>query len=210
MPPTVADRLCDELEKDYRDLKKKKKRAKWSSFVERIICKWNETQRLSLWFQEKERWFPWLSVRGLSPESGHIAGHRVATTTASSRQSPSGRRGETHRSTSTMSGHGCKDDSLDFGVENRTDSGIDSYRSILKSEEPQESGDISGPREKFSAVEERLDSAYGSSSITGESLSELVQSCEISSVQEEQETQSSELSEQEENLLTTITEEGDT
>uniref|UniRef100_A0A3P8X529 Nuclear factor of kappa light polypeptide gene enhancer in B-cells inhibitor, epsilon n=1 Tax=Cynoglossus semilaevis TaxID=244447 RepID=A0A3P8X529_CYNSE len=95
-------------------------------------------------------------------------------------------------------------------MRNRTDSGIDSYRSILKSEEPQESGDISGPREKFSAVEERLDSAYGSSSITGESLSELVQSCEISSVQEEQETQSSELSEQEENLLTTITEEGDT
>ncbi|KAG7496824.1 NF-kappa-B inhibitor epsilon [Solea senegalensis] len=110
-----------------------------------------------------------------------------------------------------MAGHGCsKDDLQDYAVENRTDSGIDSYRSILKSEEPRESGDISGPREKFSTVEERLDSAYGSSSITGESLSELVDSCTISSGQEEQETPSCELSEQEENLLTTITEEGDT
>ncbi|XP_023270937.1 NF-kappa-B inhibitor epsilon [Seriola lalandi dorsalis] len=103
-----------------------------------------------------------------------------------------------------------KDDLLEFAGENRTDSGIDSYRSMLKSEEPRDPGtDISGPREKFSTVEERLDSAYGSSSITGESLTELVESCTLSGDQEEQ-THSSELSEQEENLLTTITEEGDT
>ncbi|XP_019953294.1 NF-kappa-B inhibitor epsilon [Paralichthys olivaceus] len=96
-----------------------------------------------------------------------------------------------------------------YAGENRTDSGIDSYRSILKSEEPRDPGaDLSGPREKF-AVDERLDSAYGSSSITGESLSELVGSCSLSSGQEEH-TLSSELCEQEENLLTTITEEGDT
>ena len=97
-----------------------------------------------------------------------------------------------------------------YAGENRTDSGIDSYRSILKSEEPRDPGaDLGGPREKFSAVDERLDSAYGSSSITGESLSELVGSCSLSGGPEEQ-TLSSELCEQEENLLTTITEEGDT
>ncbi|XP_069030345.1 NF-kappa-B inhibitor epsilon [Embiotoca jacksoni] len=99
-----------------------------------------------------------------------------------------------------------KDDLLE---ENRTDSGIDSYRSILKSEEPREpSSDFSGPRDKFSSGEERLDSAYGSSSITVESLSEIVEDCTLSSASEEQ-AQTSELSEQD-NLLTTITEEGDT
>ncbi|GAA6228871.1 NF-kappa-B inhibitor epsilon, partial [Lates japonicus] len=104
----------------------------------------------------------------------------------------------------------CKDDSLDYAGDNRTDSGIDSYRSILKSEEAPREPDMSGPREKFSTVEERLDSAYGSSSITGESLTELVESCTLSSSAQEEQTHSSELSEQEENLLTTITEEGDT
>lgn len=102
-----------------------------------------------------------------------------------------------------MASDDCSKDAL--LEDNRTDSGIDSYRSILKSEEPREpSSDMSGPREKFSAMEERLDSAYGSSSIT-----ELVENCTLSSGQEEQ-TDSSELSEQEEDVLTTITEEGDT
>lgn len=98
----------------------------------------------------------------------------------------------------------------DLLEENRTDSGIDSYRSILKSEEPREpSTDFSGPRDKFSNAEERLDSAYGSSSITVESLSEIVEDCTISSANEEQ-AQTSELSEQDENLLGTLTEDGDT
>ncbi|XP_068433133.1 NF-kappa-B inhibitor epsilon [Clinocottus analis] len=98
----------------------------------------------------------------------------------------------------------------DLLEDNRTDSGIDSYRSILKSEEPREpSADFSGPRDKFSGGEERLDSAYSSSSITVENLSEIVAGCSLSSAPEEQAT-SSELTEQEENLLTTITEDGDT
>uniref|UniRef100_UPI0037E7BC30 NF-kappa-B inhibitor epsilon n=1 Tax=Semicossyphus pulcher TaxID=241346 RepID=UPI0037E7BC30 len=101
---------------------------------------------------------------------------------------------------------GRKEDLLE---ENRTDSGIESYRSLLKSEEPREpSGDFSGPRDKFSTVEDRLDSAYGSSSITVESLTDIVEDCSLSSAQEQ--AQLSELSEQEENLLTTITEDGDT
>ncbi|MEQ2192220.1 hypothetical protein XENOCAPTIV_008724, partial [Xenoophorus captivus] len=107
----------------------------------------------------------------------------------------------------TMASDGCsKEDLLEDG---RTDSGIESYSSILKSEEPQEpSGDFSGPRDKFSTGEERLDSAYTSSSITVESLSEIVEGCSLSSAKHEQ-AHISELSEQE-NLLTTITEDGDT
>lgn len=90
-----------------------------------------------------------------------------------------------------------KDDLLD---DCRADSGIDSLRSILKSEEArQPSAEFNGPRDKFSAVDERLDSAYGSSSITVESLTEVVEDCTISGA-----------AEQEENLLTTITEDGDT
>ncbi|XP_028253366.1 NF-kappa-B inhibitor epsilon [Parambassis ranga] len=107
-----------------------------------------------------------------------------------------------------MASDDCSKDYLQ--EDNRTDSGIDSYRSILKSEEPREpSSDFGGPRDKFSTGEERLDSAYGSSSITVESLSEIVEDCTLSGATEEQE-HSSELNEQEENLLTTITEEGDT
>lgn len=105
-----------------------------------------------------------------------------------------------------MASRDCsKDDLLE---DTRMDSGIDSYSSMLKSEEPREpSGDFSGPRDKLSTAEERLDSAYGSSSITVESLSEIVEGCTLSSATEEQ--QSCELS-AEENLLTTITDDGDT
>ncbi|KAM9798621.1 NF-kappa-B inhibitor epsilon [Neosynchiropus ocellatus] len=97
------------------------------------------------------------------------------------------------------SGGFTKDDLLE---ENRADSGIDSFRSILKSEDPPEhrSVELSGPRDKLSAVEERLDSAYGSSSLTVESLSEIVEDCTISAPEEERE----------ENQITSITEEGDT
>uniref|UniRef100_A0A3Q2UR24 Nuclear factor of kappa light polypeptide gene enhancer in B-cells inhibitor, epsilon n=1 Tax=Fundulus heteroclitus TaxID=8078 RepID=A0A3Q2UR24_FUNHE len=103
-----------------------------------------------------------------------------------------------------MASDGCsKEDPLE---DSRTDSGIDS---ILKSEEPREpSGDFSGPRDKFSTADERLDSAYTSSSITVESLSEIVEDCSLSSAKHEQ-AELSGLSEQE-SLLTTITEDGDT
>ncbi|XP_074540788.1 NF-kappa-B inhibitor epsilon [Halichoeres trimaculatus] len=106
-----------------------------------------------------------------------------------------------------MSSSDCrKDETLE---ENRIDSGIESCRSLPKVEEPREpSGDFGGLRDKFSVGEERLDSAYGSSSITVESLTEIVGDCTLSSTGEQ--AQISELSEQEENLLTTITEDGDT
>lgn len=108
-----------------------------------------------------------------------------------------------------MASDDCRKD--DLLEENRTDSGIDSYRSILKSEEPREpSADFGGPRDKFPTGEERLDSAYGSSSITVESLSEIVGDCTLSGAEREEPAETSGLSEQDENLLTTVTEDGDT
>lgn len=108
-----------------------------------------------------------------------------------------------------MASDNCrKDASLE---ENRVDSGIDSYRSILKSEEPRETiTDSIDPGDKFSTVDERLDSSYGSSSITVESLPGMVEGCTLTDAEEEPGQSSSELSPQEENLLTTITEDGDT
>lgn len=106
-----------------------------------------------------------------------------------------------------MASDNCRKDEL--LEENRIDSGIDSYRSILKSEEPRESLGTEPGDGKFSTAEERLDSSYGSSSITVDSLSDIVGGCKLSSPKEEQ-AQNCELSEQEENLLTTITEDGDT
>lgn len=89
------------------------------------------------------------------------------------------------------------------------DSGIDSMRSVFKSEEPRDvSSDFSSgsvPGDKFLSAEERLDSAYGSSSITVESLGHIVEDCRISP-----EEQVYEESQEEENPLTAITEDGDT
>ncbi|KAM6915448.1 NF-kappa-B inhibitor epsilon [Xenentodon cancila] len=105
-----------------------------------------------------------------------------------------------------MTSHGSsKDDPLG---DSHADQGFDSYHSsILKSEEPSEpSADLGGPREKFSATEDRLDSAYGSSSITVDSLSEIVEDCALVSEENEQNPELFE----EENLLTAITEDGDT
>lgn len=111
----------------------------------------------------------------------------------------------TTTTTTTMASDDCRRD--DFLDDRRADSGIDSIRSILKSEETrQPSVDFGGPRDKFSAVDERLDSAYGSSSITVESLTEIVGDCTLSSAAE----QGKRISDQDENLLTTITEDGDT
>lgn len=94
----------------------------------------------------------------------------------------------------------------DFLEESRVDSGINSYCSLLKSEE--RSTELGGPRDKFPAVEERLDSAYGSSSLTAESLAEIVEGITLDS--KEAPATSSGLSEQEENIITSMTEDGDT
>lgn len=101
-------------------------------------------------------------------------------------------------------GGGGKHDPLE---ESRMDSGIDSFRSVFKSEEPRGvSSDFSspGPGDKFMSGEERLDSAYGSSSITVDSLGECVEDCRISTAEPVSEDN------EEENPLTAITEDGDT
>uniref|UniRef100_A0A1A7Z446 Nuclear factor of kappa light polypeptide gene enhancer in B-cells inhibitor, epsilon n=1 Tax=Iconisemion striatum TaxID=60296 RepID=A0A1A7Z446_9TELE len=98
----------------------------------------------------------------------------------------------------------------DFLEDTRTDSGIDSYPSIVKSVDSREPNtDFGGPRDKLFPPEERLDSAYGSSSITVDSLPPMVESFTLSTAEEEQQERISELSEQED-LLTTITDDGDT
>ncbi|XP_049613093.1 NF-kappa-B inhibitor epsilon [Syngnathus scovelli] len=98
----------------------------------------------------------------------------------------------------------------DFLEESRMDSGINSYCSILKSGDQQRecSGEPSEPRDTFSAVEERLDSAYASSSLTVESLAEIVKGLTFDT--KEAPATSPGISEQEENILTSITDDGDT
>ena len=123
----------------------------------------------------------------------------------------------TTTTTSTMaSGDFKKDYRMD---DNRTDSGIDSYRSILKDAEESYGKFVGDPAEdsdgadKFcsSTADERLDSAYDSSSLTVDSLSEIVEDCCLSTAAEAPaSTPTGGLSEQEENFLTIITEDGDT
>ncbi|KAM4600623.1 NF-kappa-B inhibitor epsilon [Polymixia lowei] len=104
-----------------------------------------------------------------------------------------------------------KDEAME---DNCTDLGIESYSSMLKDDPYSKTvqdptSEFSEPRDKFSTTDERLDSAYGSSSLTVDSLSEIVADCNLSNTDEET-AQNTELNEQEENLLTTITEDGDT
>ena len=107
--------------------------------------------------------------------------------------------------------------------DNRTDSGIDSYKSMCKDAEESYGKLVGDPAEdsdgadKFcsssisSTADERLDSAYDSSSLTVDSLSEIVEDCSLSTAAEAPDsTPTGGLSEQEENFLTTITEDGDT
>uniref|UniRef100_A0A3B1JF08 Nuclear factor of kappa light polypeptide gene enhancer in B-cells inhibitor, epsilon n=1 Tax=Astyanax mexicanus TaxID=7994 RepID=A0A3B1JF08_ASTMX len=103
--------------------------------------------------------------------------------------------------------------------ENRTDSvidsGIDSFRSLPR-DEPRLSGaagsSAPGEQDKLSGGDERLDSAYGSSSIV-DNLSEIIpDKCSISGTLSSQNTEENteDEEEEEENLLTTVTEDGDT
>ncbi|XP_051953993.1 NF-kappa-B inhibitor epsilon-like [Xyrauchen texanus] len=98
--------------------------------------------------------------------------------------------------------HESDESRIDSGI----DSGIDSYRSI--SRDPYWSVESSEEKDKSSCgTEERLDSAYASSSLTVDSLGDFIGKCSIS----EYETPTDcENTEEEVNLLTTVTEDGDT
>lgn len=109
----------------------------------------------------------------------------------------------------TMASGGDGKEKVNLLEDNRTDSGLESLTKddqFMKTVRDSTS-ECSEARDKLaSTTEERWDSAYGSSSLTVESLSEIVLDCRISP----DEVKNTENSEQEENLLTTITEDGDT
>uniref|UniRef100_A0A673IS20 NF-kappa-B inhibitor epsilon-like n=1 Tax=Sinocyclocheilus rhinocerous TaxID=307959 RepID=A0A673IS20_9TELE len=97
-----------------------------------------------------------------------------------------------------------KQGKLDFD-ESRIDSGIDSYKSI--SREQDGSSDSSEDKDKSCATDERLDSAYVSSSLTVDSLGDLIEKCSISECESATDC---EYTEEEVSFLTTVTEDGDT
>ncbi|XP_017551154.1 NF-kappa-B inhibitor epsilon [Pygocentrus nattereri] len=104
---------------------------------------------------------------------------------------------------------------LDWRLEeSRTDSGVDSFRSLTRDDQYNSgvsTGSVAGEQEKLSVVEERLDSAYGSSSITSitvDGLGEIIDKCSISEPPSAE--RSSEYTEEEVNVLATVTEDGDT
>ncbi|KAI4877558.1 hypothetical protein NFI96_028585 [Prochilodus magdalenae] len=112
-----------------------------------------------------------------------------------------------------MARSGGEKGKLDLLEESRTDSGIDSFRSFTRDDQYNSgvsAGSVSGEQEKLSAVDERLDSAYGSSSITVDSLGEIIEKCNISETPSTESSQNSEYTEEEVNLLSTVTEDGDT
>ncbi|XP_036406254.1 NF-kappa-B inhibitor epsilon [Megalops cyprinoides] len=103
---------------------------------------------------------------------------------------------------------------VDLSEDYRIDSGLDSLRSINKDEQciktvqKPSSEETDVHRDKMDSItEERLDSSYGSSSLTVDNLSEIIEGCKIT---EPPDAESAQCTDQEVNLLTTITEDGDT
>ncbi|KAJ8355467.1 hypothetical protein SKAU_G00182610 [Synaphobranchus kaupii] len=104
---------------------------------------------------------------------------------------------------------------VDPSEDGQIDSGLDSYRSLnkdyqgMKPTQGSNTEDNELNNDKLDNLSgDRLDSAYGSSSLSVASLSEIIQNCSIS---EQPAAESTEFySEQEVNLLTSVTEDGDT
>ncbi|XP_062406939.1 NF-kappa-B inhibitor epsilon [Sardina pilchardus] len=108
---------------------------------------------------------------------------------------------------------------VDLLEDNRIDSGIDSFKSLSKDEHysksvqelsPPEDGEV---KDKLDSVtEERHDSAYISSSITVDNITDILKTCSIPGSQDTESAETSDHNEQEVNLnlLTTITDDGDT
>lgn len=103
-----------------------------------------------------------------------------------------------------MARSGEKQGKLDFD-ESRIDSGIDSYKSIPRDQDG--TSDSSEEKDKSCAADERLDSAYVSSSLTVDSLGDFIEKCSISECESATDC---EYTEEEVNFLTTVTEDGDT
>lgn len=108
---------------------------------------------------------------------------------------------------------------VDLLEDSRIDSGIDSFKSLTKDEHyskpvheprPPEDGDVKDKLE--SVTEERHDSAYISSSITVDNITDIFKTCLTPDSQDTESSETPDHSEQEVelNLLTTITDDGDT
>ncbi|XP_030627253.1 NF-kappa-B inhibitor epsilon [Chanos chanos] len=115
-----------------------------------------------------------------------------------------------------MASDGGQKGKIDFSEENRTDSGIESIKSLPKDDQYAKTiydsvTSNTDAKDKLDSVtEERVDSAYASSSLTVESLEDYLKVCRITSGQSGENTETSKSIEEEVNLLSTITEDGDT
>lgn len=90
--------------------------------------------------------------------------------------------------------------------ESRIDSGIDSFKSIPRDQYP--SLETCEEEKPVCGTEERLDSAFVSSSLTSlDGLEDLIDKCRVS---DDINPTECECTEEEVNLLTTLTEDGDT
>ncbi|XP_017312040.1 NF-kappa-B inhibitor epsilon [Ictalurus punctatus] len=117
---------------------------------------------------------------------------------------------------------GDRDEKSKFDLleDSRIDSGIESFGSFSRDDRCSTTSSVpdhsSGRAEQDKlSTEERLDSSYGSSSLTTESLSDLMDKCNVSETRTDQGVQNQNLypvdyTEEEGNLLTTVTEDGDT
>ncbi|KAB5539971.1 hypothetical protein PHYPO_G00095490 [Pangasianodon hypophthalmus] len=113
-------------------------------------------------------------------------------------------------------GDGEEKSKFDLLEDNRTDSGIESFRSLTRDDRCGTTTSVpdhsSGREEQDKlSTDERLDSSYGSSSLNTESLSDLLGKCSVSGSRAEQNQQHPvDYTEEEGNLLATVTEDGDT
>lgn len=105
-------------------------------------------------------------------------------------------------------GDGEDKNKFDLLEENRADSGIESFKSLSRDDRCSTTSSV--PDQDKLSTDERLDSSYGSSSLTTDSLSDLLGKCSVSGTRTEPSHDTEEYSQEEGNLLTTITEDGDT
>ncbi|GAA6102135.1 NF-kappa-B inhibitor epsilon [Tachysurus ichikawai] len=112
-------------------------------------------------------------------------------------------------------GEGEEKNKFEFQEDNRTDSGIESFRSLTRDDRCSTTSSVPDHHsvreepDKLS-TDERLDSSYGSSSLTSESLTDLLSKCSVSGTRPEPDQHPVDYTEEEGNLLATITEDGDT
>ncbi|TSK58190.1 Adenosine 3'-phospho 5'-phosphosulfate transporter 1 [Bagarius yarrelli] len=112
-------------------------------------------------------------------------------------------------------GDGDDKSKFDLLEDNRIDSGIDSFWSLTRDDRCSTTSSVpdhhsGGEEQDKLGTDERLDSSYGSSSLNTESLSDFMSKCSVSETRTEQGQHTVDYTEEEGNLLATVTEDGDT